>query len=1689
MNKLEQMGSNLTALRLAFELHLSFRNANPQENEVLSQYVGFGGLSEILMDPKEDSHWSESNRRMRPVVQEFHDLVDLYMPNDSAKYIESAKNSVLTGFYTPTPIIEAFSSSLKASGIPLNSVLDPSAGSGRFIDVIKTEHRPSDVLMFEKDLLTGLLLSAELGDSVRNEGFENVGAQKDNRFDLVASNIPFGNISVFDPAFARKGSVEKQATGQIHNYFFLKSVELARPGGLVALITTDSFANTESNRVFRQNLLQKARLISAVRLPNNLFKDAGTQAGSDFIIVQKRAKPVGTLSEQEKLFLQTYSPVPDAEAVKSNLYFESAPNKIINTSRDIATNQYGKPALIYTHSGEAEQIGKELFEVFQQDILKEFDYRLYQAKSVTSTKRKSVSAGQLDLFSSPSVAPPSLPASTDFTGELYEHLSQGSIVNQAGTIGKLQQDEAGKAVVEPMRLSSSQRVRWETLIDIRDNYFKLVHQERDNQTESPQYREKLNESYDSFKSSFGSLKDRANIDTILIDPSGRQLLSLETYSEVFKSYEKTDIFHRPVHIANAQVSSFTPQEALAASLNRFGGVNLEYIAEISGERTDGLLIKLAEQIYYNPIGGDYQIKDVLGSGNIQQKIEQITALGSGAQVDPTEIERTLRYLESVKPEPVPFELIDFNLGERWLDTDLYSRFASQFFSTEVAVSYSSAIDDFGIKGFDHRYNPKLTEEFAVQSSSRSYTGLDLLHYALLDNVPNITKKINDGQGKEITVRDSEKIRLASQKIDSIRNGFVDWMGQLPHPEKKVVEETYNRLYNSEVKQKYDGAHLKFPGLRLQNLGIRELYGSQKDTAWMLIQNAGGIVDHEVGTGKTLTMIVTAYEMKRLGLVAKPMIVGMKANVGAIADTFKAAYPDARILAPSEKDFSKQRREMLFDAMANTAWDCIILTHDQFAKIPQSLDVQKRLIGSEVANLEKDLTELKRNDYRVGTALLKGLERRKVSLTNNLNSVLHQIDEKRDDTLDFEKMGIDFLQVDESHKFKNLLFTTRHDRVAGLGNQVGSQRALNMLFAVRTIQEKRRGDSGVAFYSGTPISNSLTELYLLFKYLRPKELERQKMENFDSWLSVYAKKTTDYEYSVTNQLIEKSRFRHFIKVPELAACYSQITDFRTAEMVGVDRPSAVHQLMNIKPTEQQAAFTENLVKFAASGDGTLLGRGRLSESEERAKMLIATNYSKKSALDMRLIDPTAGDHPNNKVSQAAAVISRHYKESTPFKGTQIVFCDLGTPSGTSLFNVYDALKAKLIQEYELPAKEIRFIHDAKNDKQRQQIIRDTNEGRIRVLMGSTEKLGTGVNAQKHIVAMHHLDVPWKPSDFEQRVGRGVRAGNLTAKNHFGNQVQNYVYAVERTLDNFMFNLLQNKALFISQIKNQNLSVRRIDEGGMDETNGMNYAEYVALLSGNKDLLEKAKIEKQIASLESEKTIFNKDMASQRRSYSVLEKSLDRVGEVLEKIRADQKRLYGDKKESLPLVAEEKIEDLGIAMLTAQQKRAIGITKIADFRGFELSVDTFRFDGHTQHKWEVRSPNGIVYRHNNGYLNSEKIRTAGEYVNKATSSEQIAKLLKQQQERQEELARDIKIASEAQNKPWPKEAKLREFKTSLADVERRLTDSLKPEGESSIQGTVKNHETETIARSKEIEESMSKEPLTPMMYQKSIRALGQ
>lgn len=496
----------------------------------------------------------------------------------------------------------------------------------------------------------------------------------------------------------------------------------------------------------------------------------------------------------------------------------------------------------------------------------------------------------------------------------------------------------------------------------------------------------------------------------------------------------------------------------------------------------------------------------------------------------------------------------------------------------------------------------------------------------------------------------------------------------------------------------------------------------------------------IGTGKTLIMCMAAHEMKRLGMAHKPMIIGLKANVAEIAATYQTAYPHARILYASEKDFSTKNRVSFFNNIKNNDYDCVIMSHDQFGKIPQSPELQRQILQAELDTVEENLEVIRTQGKDVSRGMLKGLEKRKQNLEVKLQKIAYSIEQRTDDVVDFRMMGIDHLFVDESHQFKNLMFNTRHDSVAGLGNSEGSQKALNMLFAIRTIQERIGRDLGATFLSGTTISNSLTELYLLFKYLRPKELERQDIRCFDAWAAIFAKKTTDFEFNVTNNIVQKERFRYFIKVPELAAFYNEITDYRTAEAVGVDRPEKNEILHNIPPTPEQEDFIQKLMEFAKTGDATILGRLPLSETEEKAKMLIATDYARKMALDMRMIDPTCEDHPDNKASHCAKMIADYYHRYDGHKGTQFVFSDLGTYRPGE-WNVYSEIKRKLIEDYGIPSSEIRFIQECKNERARKAVIAAMNEGSVRVLFGSTSMLGTGVNAQKRCVAIHHLDTPW------------------------------------------------------------------------------------------------------------------------------------------------------------------------------------------------------------------------------------------------------------------------------------------------------------------------------------------------------------
>ncbi len=765
---------------------------------------------------------------------------------------------------------------------------------------------------------------------------------------------------------------------------------------------------------------------------------------------------------------------------------------------------------------------------------------------------------------------------------------------------------------------------------------------------------------------------------------------------------------------------------------------------------------------------------------------------------------------------------------------------------------------------------------------------------------------------------------------------------------------------------------------------------------------------------------------------------------------------------------------------------VILTHDQFGKIPQSPEVQQTILQKELDSVEESLNVLREQGRDISRSMLKGLEKRKQNLEVKLESISHSINERTDDVVDFKQMGIDHIFVDESHKFKNLMYSTRHSRVAGLGSQDGSQKALNMLFALRTIQDKTQRDLGATFLSGTTISNSLTELYLLFKYLRPKELERQKINCFDAWSAIFAKKSTDFEFSVTNQIVQKERFRYFIKVPELASFYNEITDYRTAKDVGVDRPEANEKLHNIPPTPQQEEFIQKLMKFAETGDATILGRAPLSETEEKAKMLIATDYARKMALDMRMISPRYEDHIDNKASHCAANIAKYYRQYDEHKGTQFVFSDLGTYKSDQ-WNVYSEIKRKLVEDYKIPEHEVQFIQQHKSEKQRKDIIAAMNEGNVRVLFGSTDMLGTGVNAQQRAVAIHHLDSPWRPSDLAQRDGRAIRKGNEVAKLYADNKVDVVIYAVEKSLDSYKFNLLHNKQMFISQLKSGAMGARTIDEGSSDEKSGMNFSEYMAILSGNTDLLDKAKLEKKVVALESERKAFNKDKHNSVYKLEALQHDISSNAATTAKMQGDYKlfteraqvdsdgqpttnRELSQTKFELSRGAKEegeanklnpiklygvdstdiKVIGAKLAEINEKARTPDGTAKeIGELYGFKLLVktesstkDLFEM---TQNKFMVQGvtpgENGVLvkYNYNNGNIASDPKLASMNFLN---ALERIPQLIEQYVARGEKLQSDVPILQQTAAGTWRKEDELRDLKAEVAALERKIALSLKP-----------------------------------------------
>ncbi|MFR9636233.1 MAG: N-6 DNA methylase [Rikenellaceae bacterium] len=1756
-NKRIHLIDNIAAIRVAFEIVNNANSATAEQRAILQKYSGFGGLKCILSPAENEADidkWS-SDKELFPLVLELNNLIR-ENSGDEAQYKEyrkSLKGSVMTAFYTPQPVVDAITHAMQNAGVEPQKVLEPSSGLGAFVSSLKDISAVnSSIFSFEKDLLTGMILGALHPDAkVRVKGFEQIDSRLNNYFDVVSSNIPFGDVAVFDPEFMKRGDMaHKMARQSLHNYFFVKGVDTLREGGLLAYITSQGVMNSPTNQPIREWLVKNTDLISCVRLPNNLFaENAGTEVGSDLIVLQKNTLKK-ELTPHENRFVESEIRPNGAQW---NKYYNNM-SHVAQSDWKLGSDPYGKPSIILTHKGGVDGIAANITDVLAHDFKQNFNLALYNQPShraaevvaprvvetpkvepkieIKSEMQKSeiipkesdevvniktsIQSSLFNLFgevaaaqrpkkrvtrpkpnveSEPKVAakpniiakksesqstpetpitqlpqPQATPKPTklwwqeDIEKGLeprpYErptgsHIRVGSLIESDFQVGVFENNVIGDKIFQPLDLPNDTRQKVLAYIAVRDSYHELYNYESSLHEEDKSGRRALNINYDNFVKKYGYLNDKKNNDLIQMDASGREILYLERKQD--KQTIKADIFHQPVSFNPNEITEVnSAEEALAASLNRSGGVDIEYMASlIDGASTNDILADLEGKIHYNPMIKSYEIAEKFIAGNVVSKAEEVESYLT-FNPDDERAKASLKALEDARPIPISFADLDFNLGERWIPSKTYAMFATELFGADVKVIYNSSADEYRVDCSS--YNAIIYDKYCVRAESREYNGISLMKHALLNTTPNITMTIHEGD-REVKVRDNKSIQMANAKIDEIREKFTEWLNNQNEEFKNDLEKRYNNTFNCYVKPQFDGSHQTFPDLDLKALGIPGLYQSQKDAIFMIKMNGGAICDHQVGAGKTLIMCVAAYEMKRLGLANKPMLVGLKANIAELAHTFRTAYPNAKVLAPSKNDFTPANRERLLNDIKNNNWDCVILTHDQFGMIPPSPEIQRTILQEELDSVEENLELLRSQGATISKGMEKGLVKRQENLEVKLKEIAFKLEERRDDVADFKTMGIDHLLVDESHTFKNLTFTTRHDRISGLGNTAGSQRALNMLFAIRTIQERTGRDLGATFLSGTTISNSLTELYLLFKYLRPKELERQNIKTFDAWAAIFAKKTTDYEFSVTNEIVQKERFRYFIKVPELAAFYAEITDYRTAKDIGIDRPEKREIMHNIPPTPQQEVFIQKLVEFAKNGDATLLGREPLSQKEETAKMLIATDYARKMSLDMRMIDPSYGDHVDNKASHCAAKVAEYYRKYNEHKGTQFVFSDLGTYKPGE-WNPYSDIKRKLVEDHGIPAHEVRFIQEAKTDKARRAMIDGMNEGNIRVLFGSTSMLGTGVNAQKRAVAIHNLDTPWRPSDLAQREGRAVRKGNEIAKLYADNQVDVIIYAVEKSLDSYKFNLLHNKQMFIDQLKNNRLGTRTIDEGSMDEKSGMNFSEYVAILSGNTDLLEKAKIEKKIAALESERQAFARDKSQSQIRLDGIHHSIAGNDGMIARISGDMELFNsrvqhdGDGNRLNPIeitgVVGSDPKEIGARLAEISEKsRTNGQDfDIGSLYGFKIvvktetshgSVDLFDGDAPFSNRFSIIGESGIRYNYNKGLIAADPQLATMNFLN---ALDKMPSLIERYQRENEKLSVDIPTLKELQTATWRKEDELKALKTDLQTLDRKIQLSLQP-----------------------------------------------
>ena len=1552
----QKFARNIEAIRTLFKLEEEHRGATAEEQQVLSQYVGWGGLADAF-DPGKDN-WAKEYAELKGLLSE-----DEYA---------AARSSTLNAHYTSPTVIRSIYDAVERMGFRSGNILEPSMGVGNFFGMLPDSMAGSRLYGVELDSITGRIAQKLYPQAdITVAGFETT--DRRDFYDLAVGNVPFGQYKVNDKAYNKLGF-------SIHNYFFAKAIDQVRPGGIVAFVTS-RYTMDSKDSTARKHMAERADLLGAIRLPNNAFRaNAGTDVVSDIIFLQKRDRPI----DHEPDWVQL-GKTEDGFAI--NQYFADHPEMVLGVLSTEST-QYGREELTVAPL-EGTSLADQLAEAVQHI---EGQYAEVEVET-------------------PDIA--------DAENEKHILPADPEVKNFSYTVVDGEVFYRENSVMTQVELSDTAKGRVTGMVELRQTVNDLIDQQLNDYPDEDikATQERLNAAYDAFTAKYGLLNDRKNGRLFEQDSSYYLLCSLENLDEQGQLKSKAAMFtKRTIRPERTVTSVDTPSEALAVSIGEHGKVDLPYMAELLG--TPGeygrITTELSGVIFKNPSAdptdpeAGWQMADEYLSGDVRAKLRMAQF---AAETNP-EFVVNVDALTKAQPRELEASEIDVRLGATWLDPDIIQKFMTETFQIPYYLRHAVKV----------RYSP-YTAEWRVEGktatgrgdiiSSETYGTSRANAYKILEETLNlkdvrIYDTIEDAEGKPKRVLNKRETMLAQQKQQAIKDAFANWVWQDPQRRIALVRQ-YNELFNSTRPREYDGSHIKFVGMNPE-ITLRE---HQRNAIAHVLYGGNTLLAHEVGAGKTYEMAASAMEAKRLGLCQKSLFVVPNHLTEQWASEFLNLYPNAKLLVARRKDFETANRKKFCARIATGDYDAVIIGHSQFERIPLSFERQERIIQEQIYETLAAINELK---VHAGENFsIKQMEKTRKTLETKLEKL--RSDERKDDVITFEQLGVDRLFVDESHFYKNLFLTTKMRNVAGLSTSE-AQKSSDMFGKCRYLDEIT-GGRGVVFATGTPVSNSMTELYTVMRYLQYSTLQQKKLTHFDCWASTFGETTTAIELAPEGTGYRaRTRFAKFFNLPELMSMFKEVADIKTSDQLHLPVPEAKFETVVAKPSEIQKEMVQELSRRAAK-----IHSGTVDASEDN--MLCVTNDGRKIGLDVRLMNPILPDDPNSKLNVCVQNVLKIWEEGKDQKLTQLLFCDLSTPKNDGNFNVYDDIRKKLISAG-VPESEIEFIHNADTEAKKAALFSKVRSGDVRVLLGSTAKMGAGTNVQSRLVAVHHLDVGWKPSDMTQRNGRIIRQGNMNK------EVKVFNYVTEGTFDSYLFQTLENKQRFISQIMTSKSPVRSCED--VDEQ-ALSYAEIKALCAGNPLIKEKMDLDVQVAKLK----VLKADHQSQK--FRLEDKLLTKFPA---DIRETNAYIAGVKADAQLAAAHPQVQEgfcgmtiKGVAYdekKTAGERLVLACSElpnaeekvIGSYRGFELSLrfDTFRSEYQAILKGQRRypvplgtDPLGNIIRLDNSLNN---------FPERITSAENELTTLHQQQ-----AAAQIEV-----EKPFPQEEELAEKSARLAELNAQL-----------------------------------------------------